>query len=76
MKIVYYEPVKITIDISGLAKVIINVVVCHYGVPKSIVTNQGLLFISKFWSLLYYFLEIKMKLLTTFHPKTNGQIKR
>ena len=48
IKMVYYEPVKITIDIPGLAKVIINVVVCHHRVLESIVTNQGLLFTIKF----------------------------
>ena len=36
---VYYEPVKLTIDVPGLAKVIIDVVVYHYGVLESIVTD-------------------------------------
>ncbi len=73
---VYYEPVKVTIDIPGIAEVIINVVVRHHGVPESIVTDQGLLIISKLWSLLCYFLGIKKKLSTTFHPQTDGQTKR
>ncbi len=47
-KIVYYELVKVTIDAPGLAEVIINVVVHHQGVSKSIVTDRGLLFTSKF----------------------------
>ncbi len=62
-KIVYYEPVKVTIDAHGLAEiildVILDVVVRHYGLPNSIVSDQGSVFTSKFWSLLYYFLEIK-----------------
>ncbi len=41
MKMVHYEPVKVTIDAPGLAKVIINMVVRHHGVPESIVTDQG-----------------------------------
>ncbi len=45
---IYYKPVKITINIPDLVKVIINVVIRPYGVPKSIITDQGLLFISKF----------------------------
>ncbi len=64
------------IDVPGLAKVIIDVVVRHHGVPESIVTDQGLLFTSKCWFLLCYFLSIKKKLSTTFHPQTNGQTKR
>ena len=75
-KIVHYEPVKVTINASSLAKVIIDMVVCYHKVPESIVTDQGSLFISKFWSLLCYFLGIKKKLLTVFHPKIGGQTKR
>ncbi len=68
---VYYELVKIKINAPGLAKVIIDIVVHHYGVLESIVTDQGSLFTSKFWFLLYYFLEIKKTLFTTFYPQTN-----
>ncbi len=76
MKMVYYKPVKVTINAPGLAKVIINMVVCHHGVPESIVTDQALLFISKFWSLLCYVLGIKRKQSTAFHPQTDGHIER
>ena len=47
-KMVYYKPVKITIDAPSLAKVIINVIVRHYSLQDSIVTDQRLLFISNF----------------------------
>ncbi len=75
-KMIYYKPVKVTINILGLEKVIINAVVCHHGVSKSIVMDWDLLFISIFWSLLYYFLGIKQKLSTTLYPQTNGHKKR
>ncbi len=73
---VYYELVKVTINTLGLADVIIDVVVHHHGVLESIVMDQGLLFIFKFWSLLCYFLEIKRKLFTAFYLQTNSQIER
>ena len=73
---VYYKLVKVTINASGLAEVIINVVVKYHGLPDSIVTNQGLFFTSKFWSLLCYFLGIKRKLLTVFDPQIDDQTKR
>ncbi len=75
-KKVHYVPVKVTIDAPGLAEMIIDVVVRHHGVSESIVTNRGLLFTSKFWSLLCYFLGIKKKLSTAFHPQTDGQTER
>ena len=70
---VHYKPVKITIDAPGLAEVILDVVVWQHGLLDSIVTNRGLFFTSKFWSLLCYFLGIKRGLSTAFHPQTNGQ---
>ena len=73
---VHYKPVKLIIDAPGLAEVIIDVVVRHHGLPDLNVTNRGLLFILKFWSLLCYFLGIKQRLSTAFHLQTEGQIKR
>ena len=75
-KIVCYEPVKITIGAPGLAKVILDMVVRYHGLPDSIMSDKGSLFTSKFWSSLCYFLDIKWRLSTAFHPQTDGQTKR
>ena len=75
-KMVYYEPAKVTIDALGFTKVIIDVVVKHHDLPDSIVSNCGLVFISKFWSLLYYYLVIKWRLSTAFHLQMDGQTKK
>ena len=47
-KMVHYEPVKVTIDASGLAEVIIDVLVRHHGLPDFIVSDRGSVFTSKF----------------------------
>ena len=73
---VYYEPVKVTINAPGLAEVIIDVVVQHHGLPDSIISDRGAIFTSKFWSSLCYFLGIKRRLSTAFHPQTDGQTER
>ena len=67
IKMLHYNPVKITIDGPGLAKVIIDVLVWYHGLLDSIVTNRGLLFTLKFWSSLCYFFGIKRRLSTAFH---------
>ena len=72
---VHYKPVKITLNIPGLAEVIIDVIVRHYRLLNSIVTNRGPLFTSKFWLSICYFLAIKQKLSTAFHPQIDGQTK-
>ena len=72
-KMVHYELVKVTINAPGLAEVIVDMVVWHHWLFDSIVTNRSLLFTSKFWSLLCYFLKVKRRLSTAFYPQTNGQ---
>ena len=75
MKMVHYEPVKVTINAPRLVKIILDVVVWHHGLPNSIMSDRGSLFISKFGSSLCYFLDIKQRLSTTFYPQTDGQTK-
>ena len=75
-KMIYYKHIKVTINALGLIEIIINVIVRYHDFSDSIVTNQGSFFISKFWSLLCYFLDIKRKLSIAFHLQTDGHIKR
>ena len=67
MKMVHYKLVKVSINIPELPEVILNVVVWHYALPDSIMSDKGLLFISKFWLSLCYFLGVKSRLFTAFH---------
>ena len=67
-KMVHYEPVKVTINAPGLSEVIIDVVIRHHGFPDSIISDRRAIFTSKFWSSLCYFLGIKRRLPTAFHP--------
>ena len=56
---IYYELVKVMINASRLAKIIIDMVVCHHSLLDLIVTEKGFFFTSNFWSLLYYFQSIQ-----------------
>ena len=76
IKIGYYKLVKVTINTPSLVKLIINIMMRYHGLLNSIITNWRLLFTLKFWLLLYYFLDIKWRLLTIFYPQIDGQIKR
>ena len=69
---VYYKPVKITINALGLAEIIINVVIQCHGLPDSIISDRGAIFTSKFWSSLCYFLRIERRLFNTFYSQTDG----
>ncbi len=76
IKMIHYELVKIIIDVSILAEVIIEVVMWHHGLLNSIVSDWNSVFTSKFWFLLCYFLGIKQKLSIAFHLQTDGQTER
>ena len=76
IKMVHYKPVKITLNAPELAEVIIDVIIRHHGLLDLIVTNRGSFFTSKFWSLLCYFLSIKRRLFTAFHPQTDSETER
>ena len=67
IKIVHYKLVKITINISKLVEINLDMVVWYYDLLDLIVSDRGLLFISKFWSLLCYFLKIKQRLSIAFY---------
>ena len=73
---VYYKPVKITINATSSAGIILDVVVQHHRLPDLIMTNKNSLFTLKFWSSLCYFFGIKHKLFTAFDPQANGKTKR
>ena len=73
---VYDEPVKVTIDSSGLVEVIIDMVVQHSDLTDSIISDQGSIFMSKFWFSLCYFLGIKKQLFIAFYPQTNRQTEQ
>lgn len=75
-KMVHYKLVKTTIDVANFIEIIIDIVLRYHGLSEFIMSNQGLVFISKFWSSLYYFFDIMQKLSTTFHLQIDRQTKR
>ena len=56
--IINFELVNVIINTAHLAQIIINILVWHYGLPDSIVSDRGLVFTLKFWSSLWWFLGI------------------
>ena len=71
----YYKPIKVTINVPNLAKVIINVVVRYHDLPDLTITSRSFFFMLKFWSLLCYFLGIKQYLSITCQLQTDAQTK-
>ena len=49
-KMVRYIPVSTTINAAELAEISHSEIVCRYGMPDGVVSDQGSVFTSAFWS--------------------------
>lgn len=75
-KMALYLPVSKTIKAVDLSELIFDKVVLRFGSPNGIVSDRGSLFTSAYWSEICYYLQVKRRLSTAFHPQTDGQTER
>src|SRR6187399_2487438 len=67
-KVAHFIPVKTTYTSAKLAKIYMTRIVCLHGVPRSIVSDRGTQFTSKFWNQLHKTLGTRLQFSTAFHP--------
>jgi len=70
-----FIPCKEAIDSEGVAKLYMQHVVPHYGLPKKIISDRDTRFTSNFTKELCHILGIKQNISTAYHPQTDGQSK-
>ena len=70
-KSAHFLPVKATYPVAKLAKLYIKHIVFLHGVPVSIVSDRGYVFISQFWQKLQV-MGTRLDLSIVFHPQTDG----
>ena len=75
-KYAHFIPWKEKGNAKDLAKVILKEIIANHGIPQSIIFDRNKLFTSKFWNTWTQQLSIKIKFLTTYHPRTDGQTNR
>ena len=68
----HYVPCNKSIDGSETANLFIREIFRHHGFPKTIVSDRGPQFVSKFWKRLFSLLKVDIRLSTSFHPETDG----
>ncbi len=59
-----------------MAELVFAEVYKHHGLPKAIVSDRDTLFTSTFWNHLHKLIGTKLKMLSVYHPKTNGMTER
>ncbi|MBW0580999.1 hypothetical protein O181_120714 [Austropuccinia psidii MF-1] len=75
-KIAIFIPAYEKITALELAQIFIIHVFFKHGLPVSIVSDGGSLFVSSFWTNLCQKLKISRDLSTAYHPETDGQTER
>uniref|UniRef100_A0A2N9ICA7 Integrase catalytic domain-containing protein n=1 Tax=Fagus sylvatica TaxID=28930 RepID=A0A2N9ICA7_FAGSY len=60
-------------DASKIAKLYFDEIVKLYGLPKTIVSDRDVRFMSYFWKTLWHLVGTKLKFSAAYHPQTDGQ---
>nr|KYP60651.1 Transposon Ty3-I Gag-Pol polyprotein [Cajanus cajan] len=75
-KCAHFLPVNIKWSLEKLTQLYVREIVRLHGVPSSIISDRDLRFTSRFWQSLYQALGTKLRLSSTYHPQTDGQLER
>jgi len=65
-----------TCSAQDLVILYVNNIFRYHGIPRSIISDCGLQFVSEFWKAFCELLEIEEQLSTAYHPQTDGQSER
>lgn len=75
-KMVHIAPCTSSCTAEQTARLFFDNVVRLHGVPKSVVSDRGTQFASKFWAALCALVGMRVNLSTAYHPQTDGQTER
>jgi hypothetical protein len=75
-KIAHFLPVKTKYTVVAYAELYIARILSLHGVPKTIVSDRGPQFVSKFWEELHKSLGTRLLNSSAYHPQTSGQTER
>jgi hypothetical protein len=75
-KSAHFIPVKATFTAEKLAWIYHKEIVRLHGIPRSIISDRGTVFTSKFWTALQRAMGTQLKFSSAFHPQTDGQTER
>ncbi|WVZ58856.1 hypothetical protein U9M48_009082, partial [Paspalum notatum var. saurae] len=75
-KSAHFLPVKTVYRANTYAELYIAKIVSLHGVPRTITSDRGSVFVSRFWEQLQKSLGTKLIHSSAYHPRTSGQVER
>jgi hypothetical protein len=75
-KSTHFIPVAMTFRVRQYAELYISHIVCYHGIPKTIISDRGSIFVARFWEQLHECLGTHLIRSSAYHLQTDGQTKR
>ncbi|GJZ24657.1 putative nucleotidyltransferase, ribonuclease H [Tanacetum coccineum] len=75
-KSTYFIAIREDFSTEKLAKVYLDKIVAHHGVPVSIISDRDARFTSRLWQTFQKALGTRLDMSTAYHPQTDGQSER
>jgi hypothetical protein len=75
-KTAHFIPVHTTYTARKYAEIYLDQIVCLHGIPKTIISDRGAQFVTRFWEQFQQTLGTKLIRSSAYHPQTDGQTER
>jgi transposase InsO family protein len=72
----HFTPTTKNVDAQGVAKLFIDHIWRHHGIPESIVSDRDTKFTSNFWTEVFKAVGTKLKMTVSYRPQADGQTER
>jgi hypothetical protein len=72
IKLAHFIPISITYRVQQYAELYLSHIVRYHGIPKTIISNRGLIFVARFWKQLHDCLGTHFIRSLAYHPQTDG----
>jgi hypothetical protein len=71
-KSAHFIPIATTYRVRQYAELYISHIVCYHGIPKTIISDRGSIFVARFWEQLHECLGTHLIRSSAYHPQTDG----
>ena len=72
-KYAHFIPLSHPYTAASVAKAFFQDIVCHHGMPSSIISDRDPVFTSTFWKELFALAGVRLNFTSAFHPQSDGQ---